>query len=574
MGAWKNKLYYGDNLEVLRSMPNELVDLVYLDPPFNSARNYNLLFKQHKGQDSPAQIMAFEDTWKWSHLEYQKFCAEPRNAPLHKLIASLYDILGDSEMMAYIVMMAPRLLELHRVLKPTGSLYLHCDPVASHYLKIVLDVIFGPQNFVNEVVWKRSSAHNDTKQGMRRCGKIHDVVLFYTRSADYTWNPVYTAYDESYLNSLYRFTSSDGRRYREGDLTAAKPGGDTSYEWHVKRPRHLDARWVPDFDEEHLQPKDDWEYLSVKPYKGRYWAYKKQTLIDLWNEGRLIHRSTGFPQLMRFLDEQQGVTLQDIWDDIVPISGSSKEKRGYPTQKPLALLERIIAASSNEGDVVLDPFAGCGTAIVAAERMGRRWMGIDITFLAIAEVLDRLATEKVEGRDLNYELIGTPRDAAGAAALFEQTKAQNHKPYEQFAVSLVRGKWNEKHGADRGIDGRIGMWTIRGEYREALIQVKGGNALTLSAVRDFRGTIEREKVVMGLIICQKEPTKEMLIEAEAAGYADWLPTNHYPRLQIRTMKDLLENPRKPFLFPEGSRIPPQQGVGKAVISGQMSFEDE
>jgi hypothetical protein len=275
-----------------------------------------------------------------------------------------------------------------------------------------------------------------------------------------------------------------------------------------------------------------------------------------------------------YLHELEGQPMTDVWTDIRLLSAHDRERRGYPTQKPLALLERIIAASSNEGDIVLDPFAGCGTAIVAAERMGRNWIGIDITFLAIAEVLDRLATEKVEGRELNYELIGTPRDAAGAAALFEQTKPQNHKPYEQFAVSLVRGKWNEKHGADRGIDGRIGMWTIRGEYREALIQVKGGNALTLSAVRDFRGTIEREKVVMGLIICQKEPTKEMLIEAEAAGYADWLPTNHYPRLQIRTMKDLLENPRKPFLFPEGSRIPPQQGVGKAVITGQMSFEDE
>ena len=206
--------------------------------------------------------------------------------------------------------------------------------------------------------------------------------------------------------------------------------------------------------------------------------------------------------------------------------------------------------------------------------MGRKWIGIDITYLAIAEVLDRLESERVEGRPLVYELVGTPKDAAGAEALFEQTKPQSHKPYEQFAVTLVRGKWNEKHGADRGIDGRIGMWTIKGEYREALIQVKGGNALTLSAVRDFRGTIEREKVVMGLIISQKEPTKEMLIEAEAAGYADWLPTNHYPRLQIRTMKDLLENPRKPFLFPEGSRIPPQQGVGKAVISGQMSFDNE
>ena len=179
MAEWKNKLHYGDNLEVLRKMDSQSVDLIYLDPPFNSARNYNLLFKQHKGQDSQAQIMAFEDTWQWSHLEYQKFCSDERNAPLHKLIASLCEILGDSEMMAYIVMMAPRLLELHRVLRPTGSLYLHCDPVASHYLKIVLDVIFGPQNFMNEITWKRTGAHNDAR---KRFPNVSDTILFYGRT--------------------------------------------------------------------------------------------------------------------------------------------------------------------------------------------------------------------------------------------------------------------------------------------------------------------------------------------------------------------------------------------------------
>lgn len=563
MGAWKNKLHYGDNLDVLREMPSELVDLVYLDPPFNSARNYNLLFKQHKGQDSPAQIMAFEDTWKWSHLEYQKFCAEPRNAPLHKLIASLYDILGDSEMMAYIVMMAPRLLELHRVLKPTGSLYLHCDPVASHYLKIVLDVIFGPQNFRNEIVWKRSDAHNDAK---RQFARIGDRLLLYVKSQEALFKRIHTGFAEKTLKEWYRYLE-----FPDGTV-------------RMMTREEVESQSVPPearrFNPDNLRspsprPNLTYEYKGYKPHANG-WAVSLEKMIELDEKGLLLFPASPDGRIMRkkYLDEQPGAVCGDIWADISMIRGHDKERRGYPTQKPLALLERIIAASSNEGDIVLDPFAGCGTAIVAAERMGRKWIGIDITFLAIAEVLDRLATEKVEGRELNYELVGTPKDAAGAAALFEQTKPQNHKPYEQFAVSLVKGKWNEKHGADRGIDGRIGMWTIRGEYREALIQVKGGNALTLSAVRDFRGTIEREKVVMGLIICQKEPTKEMLIEAEAAGYADWLPTNHYPRLQIRTMKDLLENPRNPFLFPEGSRIPPQQGVGKAVISGQMSFEDE
>lgn len=566
MGEFRNQLHYGDNLEVLREkIPNEIADLIYLDPPFNSARNYNLLFKQHKGAESHAQIVAFEDTWTWNPLEFKKFLEDERNQPLWKLVSSLYDILGDSEMMAYVVMMAPRLLELHRKLKPTGSLYLHCDPVASHYLKIILDVIFGPVKFTNEIVWKRSSAHNDTKQGMKRCGKIHDIILFYVKSPDYSWNPVFTEYSEGYLKSLYKFVTADGRRYREGDLTAAKPGGDTSYEWHVKRPAGGQERWVPDLDEEFRNPIDGWEYLAVRPYKGRYWAYRKETLIKMWQDGRIVHRSTGFPQYMRFLDEQQGVSLQDIWDDIVPIAGTSKERRGYPTQKPLALLERIIAASSNEGDVVLDPFAGCGTSIVAAERMNRKWIGIDITYLAINEVLDRLQTEKVEGKPLEYDLAGTPKDVASAEKLFTSTKAQSHKPFEQWAVSLVGGRWNDKKGADRGIDGRIQLLGLDNKFVEVLIQVKGGNALTLSNVRDFANVIESNKALIGIMIAMKPPTKEMKLVCQQMGYADWHGERKYPRYQIYTIEELLEQGVRAEV-PE--RLKAYEGVGKKVEDKQ------
>ena len=271
-------------------------------------------------------------------------------------------------MQSYITMMAVRLLEMRRVLKPTGSIYLHCDPTASHYLKLLMDAVFGSGLYLNEMTWKRSSAHSDTRQGMRRAGKIR-VVLVYTKTDGYVWNPQYTPYTEDYLQAEYRHVAPQGRRYKETDVTAAKPGGDTEYEWHVKRPQNGKTRWSADLADEYLDPQRGWEYKAVNPYRGRYWAYSKSNLVSFWNEGRLIHRETGMPRLMQFADDMPGVSLQDLWDDIPPVLGN--ERVGYPTQKPLALLERIIKASSNEGDVILDPFAGCATACVAAEKLGR-----------------------------------------------------------------------------------------------------------------------------------------------------------------------------------------------------------
>lgn len=540
----RNQLWYGDNLEVMRKMPDEIADLVYLDPPFNSNRNYNLLFKQHKGQDSPAQIMAFEDTWQWSPLEYEKFRADDRNAPLWKLVAALFDVLGPSEMMAYVVMMAPRLLELHRKLKPTGSLYLHCDPVASHYLKIVLDVIFEPRNFRNEIIWKRSDAHNDAN----RYGRIHDVLLFYTRKSDFTWNRVYTAYSQGYLDKEWR-THPDGRKYKTDDMT---------------------------------DPRNS---MEVYDFMGTTacWRTGYDKMLELWNaadtgvpqsHGRIKTDAFGRPLKrcrITFLEEREGVPLQSIWDDIKSLRGKQGERRGYPTQKPLALLERIIAASSNEGDVVMDPFAGCGTAIVAAERMNRKWIGIDITYLAINEIIDRLNTEHAEGKPPVYELQGTPKDVAAAEALFETTKDQNHKPFEQWAVTLVGGRWREKKGADRGIDGRIGLWHPTGEFREALIQVKGGKGLTLSQVRDFANVIESNKAVLGILITMREPTKEMNLVADGMGYADWPSSRKFPRYQILTIEDLLEK-GVVAQVPDVFRADLQHGIGKAKEAGQSGLD--
>ena len=281
VNRWKRgtvgELYWGDNLGILRErIADETVDLIYLDPPFNSNRNYNVLFSEKSHHESDAQIEAFTDTWHWSdqaELTYNELVHGnhvPQN--VSDLIAAMRKFIGSNDVMAYLVMMTVRLIELHRVLKSTGSIYLHCDPTASHYLKVVLDTIFGPKNFRNEFVWRRSSAHSDTRQGMRRGGKIHDVLLFYTKSEDYTWNTVYTPYDQSYLESEYRHVMGNGRRYKETDVTAAKPGGDTSYEWRVKRVTDGKSRWEADIENEYLTPRSGVEYKGVRPYRGRFWA--------------------------------------------------------------------------------------------------------------------------------------------------------------------------------------------------------------------------------------------------------------------------------------------------------------
>ena len=323
----KNRLYYGDNLTVLREhIKDESVDLIYLDPPFNSRQDYNVLFKEHDETRSAAQIMAFEDTWEWNQdaeRAYEEIVQ--RGGRVSDAMRAFRTFLGNSDMMAYLAMMAPRLIELHRVLKVTGSIYLHCDPTASHYLKMLMDAVFGPQYFGSEIVWKRSSAHSDTKQGRKLHGHIHDVILFYTRGNDWTWTPIYTPYDPEYIDTFYRYTEpGTGRRFRVDNLTAARPGGDTSYEWK-----------------------------GVKPYKGRYWAYSKENMEKFDREGRLYYTKSGMPCYKRYLDEMPGVPLQDFWGDIPPIGSVAAERLGYPTQKPEALLERIINASSNEGDTIL-----------------------------------------------------------------------------------------------------------------------------------------------------------------------------------------------------------------------------
>jgi DNA modification methylase len=551
-----NLLYYGDNLFVLREhIADESVDLVYLDPPFQSNQTYNILFREQDGTRAAAQIKAFTDTWEWNvDAEASHLAVVEAGGQVSQAMQAFRTFLGTNDLMAYLAMMAPRLIELHRVMKSTASIYLHCDPTASHYLKVLMDAVFGAKRFRSEIVWKRSSAHNDTKQGRAMHGHIHDVILFYTKGDEWTWNPVYTPYTEEYLASEYRHVDESGRHYKETDPTGAKPGGDTEFEWRVKR-RVLakkgakKERWVPDLDEEYKKPKAGWEYKPVPPYNGRYWAYSKKNLVDFWNAGEMIHRETGMPRIVQYADKMPGISLQDLWTDIPPESGDAD--LGYPTQKPEALLDRIILASSNEGDTVLDPFCGCGTAVASAQRLGRRWVGIDITHLAITLIRNRLRDAFGPQVEKTYEVIGEPTDLSGAAALAQHDRFQ----FQWWALHLVHARpvpKDQKKGADRGIDGRLYFHddVESGRTKQVILSVKSGHP-KVSEVRDLIGVLNREKAAIGVYITLEPPTGPMRTEAAQAGFYESPGWNkRYPRLQILTIEELLEG--------KGIDMPPQQ----------------
>lgn len=518
-----NKLFYGDNLSVLReSIGTESVDLIYLDPPFNSNASYNVLFKAPSGEQSQAQIEAFEDTWHWNDSAEKAFdeVVTGPHSDASIMLRAMRSALGENDMMAYLAMMAVRLIELHRVLKPTGSLYLHCDPTASHYLKILLDSIFGPTNFRTEIIWKRSSAHSDAKQGRRQHGRIHDTLLFYTKSDDWKWSPVFTPYDIEYVESFYKYVEPEtGRRYRLGDITG--PGGA--------------AKGNPSF-----------EVMGVT----RFWRYSKERMNQLINEGRVVQTRPGaVPAYKRYFDEMSGVPLQDLWTDLGPIGAQAQERLGYPTQKPLALLERIISASSNEGDLILDPFCGCGTTVHAAQKLKRQWIGIDVTHLAIA-LVERRLREAFPG--ITYEVRGVPKDVAGARNLAERDKHEFQK-WITATIGAQPYKGGQK-GMDRGIDGYLHFRDADKKPQFAIVSVKGGENINSGMVRDLKGTMEREKAALGLFLMLNKPTREMEREAASAGIYE-TGGMKVPRLQILTAAEILDNrrPQVPFGFTEGFR---------------------
>ena len=539
-GNAMNRLFFGDNLHILRShIADQSVDLIYLDPPFNSKRDYNLLFKSPKaalragnhpgaGADAnteqvfgQAQITAFEDTWHWGQQaedEFREVLRHP-NTAVADLMLALRAFLKENDMMAYLTAMCVRLLEMHRVLKPTASLYLHCDPTASHYLKLVLDGVFGPERFCNEIIWKRTGSHSSAK----RFGPVHDVLLYYRKSERFTWSDVRLGYESAYLEKYYRFDDGDGRLYWRNSLTAAGTRkGSSGLPWRGFDPGASGSHWK--FTVEKLEELD------------------AQGLI-YWPPGH------GYPQIKRYRDELKGLAIGDVWEDIDKINPAGSERLGYPTQKPLALLERIIAASTNEGDVVLDPFCGCGTAIHAAQNLRRGWIGIDITHLAVGLIERRMKKAFPELAEKGaFTVEGVPKDLAGARDLADRDKYQ----FQFWALALVGAQpfKGGKKGADGGIDGIIYAEVDKAKTEKILVSVKGGDNVTLTMLKDLVATVAHNKAAIGLFVTRTKPTRPMIVEAAAAGHYVSPLHGEFPRIQILTIEGLLagtERPRYPDL---------------------------
>jgi len=526
-----NRLYYGDNLDVLRDhIASETIDLVYLDPPFNSNANYNILFKSPTGKAADSQIEAFEDTWHWNDKAEGAFhdVMTSGNTDVAELLRAMRGFLKENDMMAYLAMMAVRLIELHRVLKPTGSLYLHCDPTASHYLKLLLDGVFGAGNFRNEITWKRTGVHGDSKTWSR----VTDTIFFVTKGTSFTWNDPIEGHSEKYIASHYGSLDDEGRRYQLTSMLSPSPRPNMMYEW------------------------------KGFPSPSLGWRFSKERMASLDASGQIWYptRLDGSldtskrPRFKRYLDEQLGTKVGTIWTDIPPINARAQERLGYPTQKPLALLERIINASSNPGDIVLDPFCGCGTAVDAAQKLERQWIGIDVTHLSIG-LIERRMKDRY-GESLKYEVIGTPNDLASA----EKLAADEPHQFQYWITQAIDGQpfQGGRKGMDRGIDGFVYFTrteeTDKGSAKQtteaAIISVKAGRNVGVAMVRDLKGVMEREKAPIGIFICVINPTREMEREAASAGtYVDPGTQRTYPRLQIYTLAEYFQGlrPKVPLL---------------------------
>jgi site-specific DNA-methyltransferase (adenine-specific) len=548
-----NTLFYGDNLEVLREhIADESVDLIYLDPPFNSKRDYNILFKEASGEAPASQIKAFGDSWEYSaeteraREEISEIALQYGCPKLPLMIDGFVDVLGRNDVTAYLVMMAIRLLELKRVLKPTGSFYLHCDPTASHYLKIILDTIFGKENFKSEIIWQRTIAKSLMS---RQLPNNHDVIFSYQRSELSTWNQdaLFNKYDEFNLDEKtsgkYSHRDENGRIYRLDNLINPNQN----------------------------RPNLTYEFLGVT----RVWRWTKERMQNAYEQGLVVQSAPGrVPQFKRYLDEQRGRPIGDVWTDIPPLNSQAQERLGYPTQKPEALLERIIQASSNEGDVVLDPFCGCGTTISVAQKLNRKWLGIDVTYLAIALIESRLRGQYDLKSKTDYQVVGVPADLASALDLFRRDAYQ----FQFWALTLIPAfpaGGEKKKGADAGIDGVLqfrdaGIAGTALKTQQILVQVKGGH-VSVGQLRDLRGTMEREKAAMAFFVCLEAPTKPMLQEAVAAGlYKSDLRGISYPRLQIRTVEELLNG--KNFEYPQREAATWKQAARAQAGSTQAALE--
>lgn len=526
----KNVLYCGDNLEVLRKyVHTESVDLIYIDPPFNSKRDYNIFFDS---KDIQTQRIAFEDTWSYCNI--QDSLAELRTLRTH----NLYTLLEAYRVVAplafpYLVVMALRVLEIHRVLKPTGSFYLHCDSTMNHYLKTVCDAIFGERNFRNEIVWKRQSAHSDAK----RYAKISDSILFYTKSDKFTWNKIRGTYKEQYVGSHYTNTDKSGRIFRYSDLT--KPKGSKGYYYTL---------------------------LGCPPPENG-WRMPESRAKEWLEEGRIEIPARGkIPAYKRFLDEMEGPVIPNLWDDIAPVNSQAKEALGYPTQKPKALLERIIQASSNEGDTILDAFCGCGTSIDAAEGLHRNWIGVDISPVAISLIKRRLTdTYKIQLSD--FEVLGVPKDEPSAIKLWQENAFAFQDwwlmEYEVFSTTFGT------KGPDKGIDG-LGLFAdFNSEPARVGFQVKGGKHVSSKDIDALFGALHKFQCPMGVFMSINKATPAMMEAIASSNFVN-IGSKTYPKLQLLTLHDHFMN-KRPKLPPVNLTFRSAQYTGKKLMQYTLNF---
>ncbi|HEV7600646.1 MAG TPA: DNA methyltransferase [Bradyrhizobium sp.] len=523
--AGGNRLYFGDNLDVLRSMAADSVDLIYLDPPFNSKADYGVIYGTARGGPSQAQSHAFDDMWKWGEDAKRALdeTAE-RHLEAGALLDSFQRVFPNSNMLAYLAMMAVRLIEMRRVLKATGSLYLHCDPTASSYLRVLLDAIFGTERFLNEIVWQRTGAHNDA----RRFGRITDSILLFSKSSAYVFHPQFQEYDPEYVAERYRYRDPDGRLFWPNTATSPSPRPNMMYEWKGNQ----------------------------SPPNG--WRFERATMERLERQNRLYYSKTGMVYVKNYLDEQKGRAAQNLWTDIV-MEKSGSERLGYSTQKPLALLERIIMASSNEGDVILDPFCGCGTAVEAAQKLRRQWIGIDVTYLAIHVIEARLVKAFGASIKNNYQLFGRPKDANDARAL----AARDWLEFQKWAVFMLGGLPKDRPGADGGIDGIIRYHRVGIEQpNRAVVSVKGGHNVGVDAIHKLKSVVKREGAEIGILVCLNNPGAPMRNEAFSEG--DVGPSSRkVQKIQIITVDELFT--RHPVDLP-GMIDPPE------IVSSSPAFQ--
>ncbi|WP_373480617.1 DNA methyltransferase [Geminocystis sp.] len=526
------KLYYGDNLDILKNhISDEIIDLIYLDPPFNSQVNYNVIFNTPKGEKSETQITAFEDIWTWN-IESERCIQDLKQirGDLAELLNLLVRTLGKNSLSAYLVMMAIRLVELYRVLKPTGSLYLHSDPTASHYLKMILDIIFEAKNFRNEIIWERSKNRSSISKSLR---KAHDVILFYSKSNNYIFNLLYKQLSKASLEN-YRYEDEKGKYRLVPLLVSGKRNGETGKVWREINP-------------------------NKQGKSGMHWVTIPEKLEEYDRQNLIIFSKNNIPNLKYYLEDNSGVPLSDNWYDIPLISSNSKESLGYPTQKPLKLLERIIESSSNENDLILDPFCGCGTAVHASEKLNRQWIGIDITHLAISLIEKRLrdafsekysdnSEDLIKKKTDFFEVEGTPKTLDAALDLFNRDAYQ----FQWWAISLVNAQpyqGKKKKGADSGIDGIIYFDDFDSKKSESVIKkiivsVKGGKNINVSMIRDLRGTMEANNASMGFFITLISPTKPMIQEAAKAGFYQAGNGTQYPVIQVFSIEGLINGNEK------------------------------